>query len=344
MTPAATPVTSTGHRRIRSSIDEAALGVTIERVAPERYAPSEAVTAAINQAASDPNAHPGIAALATHRSRAQDYLAHGYQADFRVSELDIENLPWLIESENTRTPGLGLRYCPNEAAWRELIDTLLARAAQGHTSHVRVIQKAWGWGHHHAFADILAQPGAPLSVIEMEPVDHIFSTPSTLREWLAAWQIDHVINTILPRLQKSDNDCVIFCLSLALKAFDSRQAMRAMHARQLAGSLDATRESKQLAASFYKHAQSSSTLMWRLKKRPELGDTLTNKRGQGLRERYLSNLSKTHAGEIYSISIELKRLKIIDRAILHFGRAQEAAAEPAPQPGWLNKLKACLGV
>jgi hypothetical protein len=57
-----------------------------------------------------------------------------------------------------------------------------------------------------------------------------------------------------------------------------------MHARQLAGSLDANRESKQLAAAFYKHAQSSSTLMWRLKKRPELGATITNKRGQGLRE------------------------------------------------------------
>jgi len=337
ITPSTTAIAAT--RRRHSSIDDTPLGHTIQRVAPERIRPNDTIEAIVQAARLAPAAHPEVIALADYRQLAQSYLAHGYTADYRVSEQDIAHLPLLIAAENARIPGLGLVWCKDDAAWRSLLSHLSESAARGEPAWARAIEKGKPWGQHHCYADLLALPGQPLSVIEFETVDHLVDLPSDLAETLREWGVSHRIQTLMPRLQKSDNDCLIFSMSLALKAAANRDHLLSLHQRQLNGELNRLAAANDLPAPFYKHAQSSTTLFWRLRMRPELEQGAVNRRGEDLRERYFANLSRDRAGGVYSISIELKRLALIDRAIKHFG--QGVLAQPTPRPGRVARLLGC---
>ena len=317
------PITSStlpqsGLIRSRSSIDESALGVPITPPAAEQYLPAPEISEIMQRARAHPQTHDTVLRLADYRQHAAEYLAHGYQADFAVSGQDIAHLPLLIESENARKPGMGLVYCRDDNTLHDILTDLQSDAARGVTRHARLIHRALVGGHHHFYVDVLALPGKPLSLIEMEPVDQRLVVRSDLTDKLTRWEIEHRTHMVLPRVQKSDNDCIIFSLSLASKAFAHKEHLFGMHMDQLAGYFNEVAAGRELPAAFYKHLQSSSQLKQRVRRRRELITLAVNKRGQTLHKRFVANLAKNQAGQIYNISIELKRLALIDRAIRHF--------------------------
>ena len=297
----------------------------------------------MQRARAQPDTHDTVLRLANYRQRAAEYLAHGYQADFRVSTEDIAHLPLLIESENARKPDMGLVYCRDDNTLHDILTDLQSDAARGVTRHARLIYRALVGGHHHFYVDVLALPGKPLSLIEMEPVDQPLVVKSDLSEKLTRWEIDHRAHTVLPRVQKSDNDCIIFSLSLASKAFAHKEHLLGMHMHQLAGHFNEVAAGRELPVAFYKHVQSSSQLKQGVRRRRELITLAVNKRGQTLHKRFLANLAKNQAGQIYNISIELKRLAIIDRAIRHFEpeaplQAPLQSTPPSERSGLLRYL------
>lgn len=304
--------------RSRSSIDETALGRTIEAPRAEQYEPSAATRELIERAGSVQE----VAMLAAHREHAAGYLANGYQADFTVSEGDMRVLPLIIEAENARKPGLNLVYCDDEDALRGALNEL--RDARD-TTHRRLLVRPNPFGHHHFMLDALAQPGKPISLIEFEPVDSPIPLPSSIEPSIKKWGFEYRLSSVLPRVQKSNNDCIIFSLSHALKSHASEVWMRRQHAAHLEGKLNVEHTGGALPESFYKHLQSSSRLKKHLAAREMLDSLAVNGRGETLARRFYAHLAKDRRGHIYSISIELKRLKLLDRAIAYFAARQTQA-------------------
>jgi YopJ protease family len=126
-------------------------------------------------------------------------------------------------------------------------------------------------------------------------------------------------------LQRSPSDCAMFSLSLAKQMFKERGALQALHEKNLDGSLSGKGAMAALISGkaahamlppgLMKHAQSADVLDQYLASRPEVQDTVVNKRGETLQQRQSRHMvtSDVNGKSIrYSNSLEAKRLVELD--------------------------------
>lgn len=270
--------------------------------------------------------------LARAQQLTQDYLGKQLQPDRPLLHSDMEIAGLIISHENARKPGLNL-FQSNVGE-----DMMAWLAGRPPPFHLRAILRDRVAGLHHVFADIDARPGLPLSLILIESASLKSLSIHTLCHRLVQTVRAHphftdacfaIFNT---GAQKSNADCLIFCMSFALKShrhaewFSSQhQVNRSGPPGRVADGTDAcivgslhqlgvwVRPSALLPADFFKHAHSGKWLDERLEAvRDSDGD-----RNTLIARRRLTEPRELPDGRILSYlpSIEYKRHNLVARVL-----------------------------
>ncbi|RJT31856.1 YopJ family acetyltransferase [Rahnella woolbedingensis] len=178
-----------------------------------------------------PGCPPEAASLHQHLHTAQDHIVKGWQPDIEVTLGDRAIIQTLINSENIRQPGLQLTYYSSLTAFA---DWLIGNKSICH-QHVRAIVATAENRHHHYYIDCyFTAPGQPSSLIFLESATVMHPMPQTVlsqfQQRLDSGGMRNLrIAVIDTCVQSSPADCVIFCLSFALKSLKQKAVFISMH-------------------------------------------------------------------------------------------------------------------
>lgn len=275
------------------------------------------------------------------------------QPDKKITKLDIDNLPALVQAENARHPALKLRQYDSPG------DFLRELAAMPETSGRAIVRLADSEGapvYHHVTVDVQKRAGQPPTLVVLEPamLNEKILTPHL--EFYAEMRRQGVdtsrVALVEVAAQASPQDCIMYCLNFALKAMKNSTAFDTMH-RDLAhqkgpghelgleehvancygvlgawgaasvpgfiGNVAFAAGTLVLPPDFYKHA-SSSTLAKDVDERTAAGQASSSHQhaAQSLEQRVddfkVTRLNDRGEPRTYSASIEGFRLQEIARA------------------------------
>lgn len=271
--------------------------------------------------------------LASALQLGQRYMDRGRQPDTAVTLSDMVSMREVARCENDRKTGLNLAL----AGSMDEVASLLADKAP--PFHLRLVFREPRHGYHHAFADIDAQPGQPLSAILIETAAAASAHPLYQRfsQALGRFADRHdgmLLAVIDSHVQRSRGDCLIFCMSFALKSYKHAASFTRLHHDHRSGQLACARVQDDifsgmgilllpcalLPADFIKHTHSAQLIRERL---------LAGNDDQDARALLRLKMASIEAGRRPELaeassgnrpSIEYKRLSLIRRAMAAVSR------------------------
>lgn len=270
---------------------------------------------------------------------AQRYVQCGRQPDTAVTLSDMASMREVARCENDRKTGLNLSLA---GSMDEVVALLAGKAPP---FHLRLVFREPRHGYHHVFADIDAQPGQPLSAILIETAAAASAHPLYQRFSQALGQFadrhDGMLLAVIDsHVQRSRGDCLIFCMSFALKSHRHASSFTRLHHDHRSGQLACARvkddifsgmdilllPSALLPADFIKHTHSAQLIRERL---------LAGNDDQDARALLRLKMASIEAGRRPEQagassgsrpSIEYKRLGLIRRAIAAVSRPDDGPA------------------
>lgn len=268
--------------------------------------------------------------LDEHLRRIQNYIVQQRQPDAEILKYDSSTIATVISMENTRKFNLNLTLCDS------ICDALAVLEREKTPSHKRLIFRDTNIGQHYLFADISLKPDAPVSIILFESADLGSINSYTLYERFAheAKKSPGLSNLRMSifdvNIQRSPADCLIFCLSFALKSHKHIDFLANFHDSQHADLPITQHEhdvktdlfsrigfnlypSTFLPADFIKHTHSREVIGKRLDSLPANDVSTRNM----LTQKILAAEERlTEEGIRYYLpSIEYKRLDLITRTL-----------------------------
>jgi YopJ family protease len=243
--------------------------------------------------------------------------------------LEEEVLPLLVKVENLRKPGLRLNLCSN---LHQVVADLKTRLPMTQSRYVlpllerkRVSKPDFsGADLHHVTLDIMRIDEASLSVLLFDSI-----------RWIGVQDEDILLDFLQPvfpkvalacfplGVLKAAAGCKSFSIDLALKAYEERDAIQALHRSVINKAVGFSVEANSLStygmkaaqmllpARMFKHAQSTGDLEELVERRPELMKQAVNKKGQSLLSRRESHVLS--GGNRWD-SLTSKTLVKLDRA------------------------------
>lgn len=272
------------------------------------------------------------ARLHRHLHTAHDYIAMRQQPDLEITQGDRAVIQILIDSENTRQPELQLSYYPSLTAFAFWLESNKNRRKQ----HVRALVASAEDRHHHFYVDCyFTEPGQYSSLIFIESARIIHPAQqfvlSKFQDILYTKQVENFrIAVIDAQVQCSPADCVIFCLSFALKSLKHKYAFNNMHQQHCThnylhphfdriSSMDfyvyPIFPGSLLPADFIRHTHSRSAYQNIFEKLPPIEREEATSRLNSLYQDRITAHGKTQ----YLVSIEHKRLQLLRRALIQMG-------------------------
>lgn len=294
--------------------------------------------------------------LDEHLRRSVNYIDQQLQPDAEILKYDQLAIAHIIPIENSRKANLNLTLC------NSVSDVISLLEAEQAPFHKRFIFRDENIGQHYSFADISVQPGAPASIILLESADlkndktrelyETFARKARMSPALA----DLRMGIIDVNVQRSPADCLIFCLSFALKSDKHADLFTKWHDSQHSGLPFSYPEygvkagtfsemgfnlypSSLLPADFIKHTHSREMIGNRLDSL-HANDVAT--RDMLTKKSIAKEPRLTEEGTLdYLPSIEYKRRDFIARALNVIATSDMQSAEDnSPASGEQNGVKA----
>lgn len=280
-----------------------------------------------------PDSSPQIVKeLDEHLRRVQDYIIQKRQPDDEILKYDSSIAIAIVNIENSRKDNLNLTLCDSIDNAISVIEFEIEKAP----SHKRLIFRDTDIGQHYIFADVNIKPNASISIILFESADlgsissyTLYATFSQKIQRLSAFSsIQMGIFDV--NIQRSPADCLIFCLSFALKSYKHADQLANYHNLQHAGIPVTTYEYNVkrelfykiglnlypptiLHADFIKHTHSKQVIHKQLESLSENDFLIRNMLTQKL---HAGEKRLTEDGTItYLPSIEYKRRNLITRTL-----------------------------
>lgn len=166
-----------------------------------------------------------------HYAEAACRLVRGnVQPDYDMTQLDIENLPTLIATENSRHPELKLRQYTHP---NQLLDDLATMPPGSFRALTPLVTHDGRLAQHHVMVSVNKAPGKAPTVVILEPSG---TNEITLKLLCSLVNLTKARGMDLSRFaivevgaQASQNDCVMFCLNFALKSLKHEAVFEKMH-------------------------------------------------------------------------------------------------------------------
>lgn len=263
---------------------------------------------------------------------AHDYIAMGQQPDLEVTQGDRGVIQILIDSENARQPGLQLSYYPSLTAFASWLVVNKNRCNQ----HVRALVAIAEDRHHHYYVDCyFTEPGKYSSLIFLESARIMHpAQQSALSKFQGLLDVQQVENfriaVIDARVQCSPADCVIFCLSFALKSLKHKNVFINMHQQHSANNYLRAHYDAIPTMDFYTYPVFSGALL--------PADFIRHTHSRSIYQNMFEQLSPNqrsdastrlnllyqersteHGKTQYLVSIEHKRIQLLRRALIQMG-------------------------
>lgn len=168
--------------------------------------------------------------LDRYAAAAGKMVRKNLQPDEKMTELDIRNLPALVEAENARHPALALRQYGSPG---DFLRDLAAMQEGSGRAIVRLTDTEGAPVFHHVMVDVQKKAGQAPTLVVLEPANLNDRTLTPHLAFYANMRRDGVdtsrVALVEVAAQASPNDCIMYCLNFALKAMKNGAAFDDMH-------------------------------------------------------------------------------------------------------------------